>query len=293
MNEVPTFQEEEYYIKLLETLIKVAEANKGTVLGEDNRLLEAEGLFKKFIGHAASALYLFGSTTLPNIKITDRGISFFDSGSINVLGRAALESFLVFHYVFIEPRSDDEKDFKYYSWLHASYIDRQKFPSRSEEGKKQLNNEKKTIDALKEKINNNSVFKQLDKEKKEKLLRKMEKGAWRLQWQNGQWVTKSWSNIGVSAGLSEILAKQFYGHLCAYAHSGCQSAQQVGNAETADTQKALCVATMKLIMIAMANMIKAYCQMFEKSKDVIQKDEDAKTLIDRWIHIGTSLQNEF
>ena len=293
MNEMPTFQED--YIKLLEILIKVAEANKDTALEEDDRLLEVEGLCKKFIGHAASALYLFGGTTLPNVKVTDRGTSFFDSGSINVLGRAALESFLVFHYVFVEPRADDEKDFRYYLWLHASYIDRENFPSRSEEGEKQLNDEKKIIDALKEKINNNSFFKQLDKKQKESLLRKMEKGkdAWRLQWQNGQWAPKSWKNIGVSAGLSEILAKHFYSYLCTYAHSGCQSAQQVGNAETAETQKDLCVATMKLIMIAMANMNKAYCQMFVKSKDVIQKDEDAQKLIDQWVYIGTFLQNEF
>ncbi len=265
---------------MLETLIKVAEANKGTALREDNRLLEAEGLCKKFIGHAASALYLFGSTTLPSVKVTDRGISFFDPGSINVLGRAALESFLVFHYVFLDPQSDDEKDFRYYSWLYASYIDRQKFPSRSKEGKQQLTDEKKIIDALKEKINNNGVFKQLDEKKKKKLL----KGKWRFQ---------SWTDIGVSAGLSEILAKQFYGHLCAYAHSGCQSVQQIGNAETAETQKALCVATMKLIMIAMANMIKAYCEMFVKSNDAIQQDEDAKELVAQWVHNGTILQNEF
>ena len=291
MNVMSTFQED--YIKLLETLIKVAEANKGTALGEDDRLLDAEGLCKKFFGHATSALYLFRSTTLPSIKVTDRGISFFDPGSINVLGRAALESFLVFHYVFVEPRSDDEKDFRYFLWLHASYINRQKCPSRYEEGKKQLNDEKKIIADLKEKINNNSIFQQLDQKKQEKLLKEMEKGKWRFQWQNGQWKPASWTSIGVSAGLSEIIVKQFYGHLCAYAHSGCQSAQQVGNAETAETQKALCVATMELIMIAMANTIKVYCQMFEKSKDVIQKDEDAKKLIDRWVHIGTFLQNEF
>lgn len=279
MNEMPTFQED--YIKLLKTLIKVAEANKGVPLGEDNLFLDAEGLCKKFMGHAASALCLFGSTTLPCVKVTDKGISFFDSGSINVLGRAALEAFLVFHYVFVEPQSDDEKDFRYYLWLHASYIDRQKFPTRSEDGKKQLNDEKKIIDALKEKINNNSVFKQLDEKKKKKLL---EKGQWRLQ---------SWTDIGLSAGLSKILAKHFYSYLCIYAHSGCQSAQQVGNAETAEIQKALCFATMKLIMIAMANMIKIYCQMFVKSNDVLQKDEDAKKLIDQWVHIGNSLQNEF
>lgn len=103
-------------------LIKIAEANKGTPLGEDDRLLEAEGLCKKFMGHAASALCLFGSTTLPGVKVTDKGIRFFDPGSINVLGRAALEAFLVFHYVFIEPRSDDEKDFRYYLWLIAKCL---------------------------------------------------------------------------------------------------------------------------------------------------------------------------
>ena len=82
MNEMPTFQEEDY-IKLLETLIKVAEANKGTALGEDDRFLDAEGLCKKFMGHAASALYLFESTTLPNIKVTDRRMKMLKSSLTN------------------------------------------------------------------------------------------------------------------------------------------------------------------------------------------------------------------
>lgn len=295
---MPIFQEQDDYIKLLETLIKVVDSNEGTALGRDNRLLEAEGLCMKFIGHVSSALYLFGSTTLPSVKVTNRGISFFDPGSINVLGRAALESFLVFHYVFIEPQSDDEKDFRYYSWVYASLLERQKFPSRSEEGKRQLTDEKKIIDALKEKIKNSSFLKQFDKKEKEKLFKKIDKGdkeVWRLQWQreNKQWQPQSWTNISMSAGLSKILAKQFYGYLCAYAHSGCQSVQQIGNALTADTQKAMCVATMKLVMIAMANMIKVHCQLFVKSEDVIQQDDIAKKLVGQWVHIGTFLQNEF
>lgn len=92
MNQIPAFQEENDYIRLLGILIKIVEANKGTLLGEDDRLLNAEGLLKKFIGHATSALYLFRSTTLPDIKITDKGISFFDPGSINVIGRAVIKN---------------------------------------------------------------------------------------------------------------------------------------------------------------------------------------------------------
>lgn len=114
------------YIKLLEILGRVAEANKGVVAGADDRILDAEGLLLKFFWHAASALYLFRSTTLPDIRA-----SFFDSASINVLGRAALETFLVFHYVFTAPTSENEKDFRYVSWTLAGLLERQKFPVQS------------------------------------------------------------------------------------------------------------------------------------------------------------------
>lgn len=274
------FEEEKNYIKLIETLIKIGEANKGTNAGADKRFLDAEGLCKKFIGHAASALYLFRNTTLQDVKVTNKGISFFDTASINVLGRAALESFLVFHYVFIASKTADDKDFRYYSWFLANYLERQKFPAQSEEGKNQLDDEKKIIDDLKTKINNNSVFKQLKEKKKGNLL----KGEWRLQ---------SWMVIGDSAGLSKIIAKQFYGHLCNYAHSGCKSAQQVENADTAETQKALCVATMTLIMIAMANMINAYCQVFKKSNDVLEEDVDAKNIVGQWVAVGRGVNSFF
>ena len=283
---------ESAYIKLLETLIKIAEANKGfptsgndkdegSDAGVDNRFLDAEGLMRKFSGHAASSLYLFRSTTLRDVKVTADGISFFDTASINVLGRAALETFLVFHHVFIAPRSDDEKDLRYYSWLLASYLDRQKFPAQSDAGKQILKEDKGKIEKIKGKLNANQSFQLVTKRQKKNLFTK---GYWRLC---------SWKELGLEAGLSNILVEQFYSHLCAYAHSGCQSAQQISNQETAKDQKATCVASMKLIMIAMANMICSYSELFEKSKTVLQNDNDALSLVNQWIEIGASLQNEF
>jgi len=123
-------EKEREYIKLLEILIRVAEANKGQVAGIDDRILDAEGLLLKFFGHTASFLYLYKSTTLPDIHV-----SFFDSASIDVLARAALETLLVFHYVFEAPTSEEEKDFRYIAWSLAGLLERQNFPAQSPKGK--------------------------------------------------------------------------------------------------------------------------------------------------------------
>ena len=55
------------YQELLSLLIDVVEANKGVVAGDDDRVLDAEGLALKFVFHAASALYLYRSTSLPEL----------------------------------------------------------------------------------------------------------------------------------------------------------------------------------------------------------------------------------
>ena len=71
------------YQELLKLLIDVGEANKGVVAGNDDRVLDAEGLAIKFVFHAASALYLYRSST----SIPELGASFFDPGSVNVVCR--------------------------------------------------------------------------------------------------------------------------------------------------------------------------------------------------------------
>nr|MDA8168081.1 hypothetical protein [Nitrospiraceae bacterium] len=177
----------------------------------------------------------------------------------------------------LSPTSDDEKDFRYYSWLLASYLEIETFPAQSDEGKKILDYGKEKIKELKSKLEKNQSFNLLVQKQKNNLL---DKGYWRLC---------SWRELGLNAGLSKIFAEKFYSHLCCYAHSGCKSVQQVSNVDDAETQKALCVATMKLIMVAMANMIQAYCQLFKKSKSLFQKEESSKKLVDQWIKIGAHL----
>lgn len=266
-------EKEQEYIKLLKILIDIAEANKGINAGADERNLDAEGLLTKFFYHAASILYLSKSTTLKDIL--NLPISFFDPASINILARSAIETFLVFNYVFIEPKSEKEKDFRYLSWTLAGLLERQKYSIQSPKGKEKLKAEGVIIQSLHTIIKNNDFFKELTQKQQNNLLKK---GIWR----------PSWKDIGLSAGLNELHAAQFYSFLSEYAHSGSLSIRQLHQADNATSQKTLFAPSLGLLMIAMANMIKSYCVRFPKANIALIGDEESAAIVDKWIYVGSA-----
>jgi len=256
------------FIRLLSVFSECIEANKGEPAGEDDYILDAEGLAAKCLFHSSSILYLSRSTTLPDI-----GASFFDTASINVLGRAALESYLVFYYIFTEPPTVDEKRFRYSAWLLSDLMEKQKYPARSPQGKLILEGDKVTISTIKSRIVDSPFFLQLTENQQKALLCR---GVWRV---------KGWTDIGISAGLSEIHAKSFYKYLCSYAHAGSLSVLQIRQADTALHQRALYAASMTLVMIAIAYFIRDYSKLFTKCQEFVSGHEEA---IRMWLDIGAS-----
>lgn len=264
-------QNQSDYRTILKIFVRVVEASKGTGAGTDDRILDAEGLALKFLGHASAAFYLYQGTALPLL-----GANFIDPSSINVIGRAALETFLVFHHVFVAPASEEERDFRYISWLLAGFLGRQTFPVQSPKGKEMLSKEAQLIAPLQGKLRENQHFKSLKPGQQKDLL---EKGKWRLP---------SWKKMALSAGLSRTHAEAFYSYLCEYAHAGNLSVLQIRNAQTLQSQRSLCAATIGVLIISTANMIKSYCKVFPKSESSLQEDPDGAALVDMWIDIGAT-----
>lgn len=265
-------QKQNDYRTLLKIFVRGVEASKITGAGTDDRILDAEGLALKFFGHASAAFYLYQGTALPLL-----GANFIDPSSINVIGRAALETFLVFHHVFVAPASEEEeRDFRYMSWLLAGFLGRQTFPLQSPKGKEMLSKEAQLIAPLQCKLRENQHFKSLKPGQQKDLL---EKGKWRLP---------SWKKMALSAGLSRTHAEAFYSYLCEYAHAGNLSVLQIRNAHTLQSQRSLCSATIGVLIISTANMIKSYCKVFPKSESSLQEDPDGAALVDMWIDIGAT-----
>ena len=264
-------QKEEEYLELLQAFFEVVEANKGISAGGDDRVLDAEGLAIKCFSHACSLLYLLRGTNVP-----DLGAAFFDPGSINVLGRAMLESFLVFFYLFVDPENIEEETFRYHCWHYKDLLERQGFPARSPEGKESLRAEKTVVSEIRSKIEASNSYAKLTPKQKQSLI------------EGREWRFKGWKKIALSAGLSEVHSDSFYTYLCSYAHAGSLSVLQMRQCETAAHQQSLVGATMGLAMICLASMTQSYCTYFPKSCSVLEKNEHHKKIIEMWAEIGAS-----
>ena len=106
---------------LLRSMVQLGEALKGKK--GDELAVWAEPQASKAVGHAYTILFLFRGTNLEGAEV-----NFVDHASVLVLVRALAESVLTFDYIFVEPGSADEREFRYCSWALASIAQRQQFP---------------------------------------------------------------------------------------------------------------------------------------------------------------------
>lgn len=271
--------DEKNFVILLNIFFEIISANKGTPVGDDERILDAEGLGYKFTNHCLSMLKIYRGISFNDFIIPIRDLP--DPSSFNVLGRAALESFLTFHYIFNDNKDDDEKDFKYITWVVAGLIERQSYFVRSKGAKSKLLYEKQIINDLIIKIENNPYYLRLTPKQQKEVKKK------------GHWKLKSWKEIGISAGLSKVQAETFYKYLCGYAHSGNISVVQIRQSKTLEERRSLMDGTMGLMKIAISFMIKEYCLFFPKSKQYYnqQYPDRQKSIVEFWYGIGESLDS--
>jgi len=91
------------YVKLLDLLDRAINATKVSSISEvteRERLTYAHSLANRFSQYANTVLYLLSGTKVCGLPSFGE-FSFIDTASIDVLTRAAMEAFLVFHYVFM------------------------------------------------------------------------------------------------------------------------------------------------------------------------------------------------
>lgn len=77
--------------------------------------------------------------------------------SVHAVGRAALETYLVFHHIYIASESDAEQEFKYFAWILDTLLRRQEkyditkhehIAEKSEEGREAIEHAREVINAL-------------------------------------------------------------------------------------------------------------------------------------------------
>ncbi len=266
----------EDYEKLLALLSRVLAANNYISVRDANdreRLSIARGLTNKFIEHAVTILHLSRGTSLdlPSFKYR-----LVDCASIDVLARASLEAFLVFHYVFYAPTTKEEKNYRYWAYKAAGIAERENAPASTKEyGQKQAA-EKKELDKLRERLKSNTVFQSLTDNQKKQILR-------------GRWKLPSWRAIAIDAGLSEMIASHMYSSLAGCAHSSMLSVVQMVEAHRDREEKELVNTSMGIMNVVMARMISEYCELFPQAKQVLNSDCQGIDIVNWWIQLDQGL----
>ena len=254
------------YFQMLNILAGCIEAMRGkTFRAELAWQVDAESLASKLFFHLGTVHKLQEGTMLPEIA----GImpQYVDFPSISTLTRSAFETFLCFHFIYIQPQTMAEKEFRHVVWKLGGLLDRQRFMTITAEGKAKIQEEKAICEKLKKIIGANPIFKKLPEPRKKDAL----KGKWRFG--------KQWVEIAENAGTHKDYFVSLYAYLSSFAHSGYLGIMQFSQAIERPIQESLANIYTSVNLTLMSHFILAYCSFFEGAQTFLNNHEEHKNFV--------------
>lgn len=259
---------EKEYRRVVRLFAEVLAAPKGPQL-HHQRWIDCDWLAMKLFFHAASAYHLAQGTQLKSL--VGEAACFVDHASVKVLARAALEAYLVFCYVFVQPESPDDLEFRYLAWKLGGLAMREVFPAQLEESRRQIVEEKRLNEELRDRIRQTRRFQNLSNGQKRAVL---EKRKWRFE---------GWVPIARAAGFGEQYSRLLYGFLSSYAHSDSLSILQLGEAKARDDQVALAWDALGFILAIVSKMVVTYSELFPQAKQAFARHGEAAGLAKAYV----------
>lgn len=256
------------YSTLLDLFIRLVESQAGKKINAgDEWLNDAQVLATKLFRHLVSMQTLAAGATVEHDGIP--AVFFVDHASVKVVARAALETYLVFFYLYGNP-DQSLCEFRHKTWCLGGLVDRQQLHVSSKQGREVLAREKKQIEELKSKIETSPEICAYTEKQRKKLM----EGEWRIG--NG------WADLGVSAGFHEKYFKNIYCYLCGYSHSSYLSALQVGQAQSIPDQQMLTQSILGIGVVLMAHFAFSYSAAFNTASAVLSANPSAKRVAEKW-----------
>lgn len=256
------------YSHLLALLINLVESQAGKVFDqEDIWMNSAQILSVKLFRHLCS----MQSLARPLILQTQDNpkIAFIDHASVKVITRTALETYLVFFYIFGSQDSSTCK-FRHWTWELGGLIDRQKTHVISQQGQELLAQEKIQIENLRERISTSPLINEYTEKQQKRLLN----GEWRLD--------KSWKDLGLDAGFHTKYFSNIYNYLCGYSHSSYISALQISGANSTDEQLKLAECMLDIGAVLMAHFCFSYSNAFRDAQKILLANPTSARIAEKW-----------
>lgn len=256
------------YSTLLDLVIRLVESQGGIEIEDGNAWLnDAQALANKLFRHLVSMRALAAGATVE----TAGGVTVFfvDHASVKVVARAALETYLVFFYLYGTADRQLSK-FRHKTWQLGGLSDRQRVHVSTREGHEILAREKIQIEALRSEIETLPQISDYSDRQRKKLLG----GEWRIG--------KGWADLGAQAGFHGKYFENIYGYLCGYSHSSYLSVLQVGQARSIEEQQKLTQSILGIGIVLMAHFAFSYAGAFGNAEKVLSADSAAKRVAEKW-----------
>lgn len=256
------------YSTLLDLFVRLVESQAGIEIEDGGAWLnDAQALAIKLFRHLVSMRALAAGATVE----TSGGhkVSFLDHASVKVVARAALETYLVFFYLYGSADRSLSK-FRHKTWLLGGLCDRQRYHVSTQEGHDVLAREKRQIEVLQSEIGMLPQLSEYTNKQRKKLLG----GEWRIG--NG------WADLGAQAGFHGKYFDNIYSYLCGYSHSSYLSTLQVGQAKSIEDQQKLTQTILGIGVVLMAHFVFSYASTFSNAETVLSGDPAAKRVAEKW-----------
>jgi hypothetical protein len=220
---------------------------------KDVEFVYADTLARKLLQHSLSAYVLWTRHTRATIPGVQGEIELLDWPSIEVLARACTETYLAFHYLYIDAKSDDEFQFRYCAWMLAGFTKRESFPTITEKGLQQVARDAKANEKNRRRIQTTARFQGL----------KPRAQRWVLE-------GRGWHpETTLSSMAKRIYGPQWgsflYSLMSSHAHSDALSAVQIKQSQDPESVQHLADAAISQIGLVLARMTADYADKFVKA----------------------------
>jgi len=268
--------EQEYVFRCLFDLFRAVLNEAKCELDVNDIRQSAAGLGTRMFRQICTVEHLMKGSPIPYGDGTQGN---WDFSSIDCVARSVIETYLIFHWIFIAPGSSEEKEFKYLAWIMGSLIDRKKNYSMDiyhglaeiKEAKAELpdvptilDNDKREIEKMKGMMKTNRFFieevpKMTDPDQRARYTKMPEKG----------WYPGGWKHLQESVpSLHRLKAHQVMSHAV---HACFLHIRQLTHARDADSQQLLSGFGRSVLQIIMSRMCFEYIQVFPHAEKAFEK----------------------
>lgn len=268
-------QEEKHYSMISRSMILASDVNLNRQATKFE--IAIEDIFRKFFYHYNTAFMIYKTKIVTSNSESIAPIT--DHASLNVVARAAYESYLIFYWIFVSTNTSQEtKSFRYLIWKLTSLHWRINLTLDNDNARTVIANDKVYADKLILELKSSQLYKQLTEEQKHSCMKRISEGR-------VPYGRPSWKELMRQSGIDPFFC-QIYSYLCEYSHTGSISTIQIRESAANIEQEEQCHATLTMNMVIGSKFIRAYCSIFQESNSTLKQEIELFDTVQFYANIG-------